>query len=164
LRDAQGWRETKRFAQRRDYRYSKGNGTMPTMRMPWSKSANLQLDLPDTPGTPEAAPAQPAAPGPFARKASIVPTASLYEDSNNPHTEIPDAELDELADDIRQQASCSPSSFTPPMLRGDIRFTSAPRLATSRVVCGSDDGPPCIWRHRAAAVAPAPTLTPNVHH
>lgn len=30
---------------------------MPTMRMPWSKSGNLQLDLLDAPSVPEAAPA-----------------------------------------------------------------------------------------------------------
>jgi hypothetical protein len=32
----------------------------------------------------------------------MVPTASLYEDADNPRTEFPDAELDEIADDIRQ--------------------------------------------------------------
>jgi ParB family chromosome partitioning protein len=75
---------------------------MPIMRMPWSKSGNLQLDLLDAPAVPETVPATPAAPGASARSASMVPTASLYEDANNPRTEFPDAELDELADDIRQ--------------------------------------------------------------
>ena len=32
----------------------------------------------------------------------MAPTANLYEDANNPRTEIPEADLDELADDIRQ--------------------------------------------------------------
>lgn len=81
---------------------------MPTMRMPWSKSGNLQLDLLDAPTVPEAAPSPPAAPGAAARSASMAPTASLHEDANNPRTEIPEAELDELADDIRQHGILQP--------------------------------------------------------
>jgi ParB family transcriptional regulator, chromosome partitioning protein len=81
---------------------------MPTMRMPWSESGNQQLDLLDAPAAPEAATALPAAPGASARSRSMVPTASLYEDANNPRTEIPDAELDELADDIRQHGILQP--------------------------------------------------------
>lgn len=78
------------------------------MRMPWSKLGNLQLDLLDAPTVPEAAPSPPAAPGAAARSASMVPTASLYEDANNPRTEIPGAELDELAEDIRQHGILQP--------------------------------------------------------
>lgn len=78
------------------------------MRMPWSKSGNLQLDLLEAPAAPEAATAPPAAPGTSARSPSMVPTASLYEDANNPRTEIPDADLDELADDIRQHGILQP--------------------------------------------------------
>lgn len=81
---------------------------MPTMRMPWSKSGNLQLDLLDTPAAPEAATAPQAAPGAAARSPAMVPTASLYEDANNPRTEISDIELDELADDIRQHGILQP--------------------------------------------------------
>ena len=81
---------------------------MPGMRMPWSKSGNLQLDLLDAPTVPEAASAPPVAPGASARTASMVPTASLFEDANNPRTEIPDAELDELAEDIRQRGILQP--------------------------------------------------------
>lgn len=99
----------RRLAQRRDYRSFNGIGTMPIMRMPWSKSDNLQLDLLDAPTVPEAATAPPpAAPGAAARSPSMVPTASLYEDANNPRTEIPDVELDELADDIRQHGILQP--------------------------------------------------------
>lgn len=81
---------------------------MPIMRMPWSKSGNLQLELLDAPAAPEAATAPPAAPGAAARSPSMVPTTSLYEDADNPRTEIPDAELDELADDIRQHGILQP--------------------------------------------------------
>jgi ParB family transcriptional regulator, chromosome partitioning protein len=38
----------------------------------------------------------------------IVPTTGLFEDPNNPRTEFPKAELDELADDIRQHGVLQP--------------------------------------------------------
>ena len=81
---------------------------MPTMRTPWSKSGNLQLDLLDAPTAPEAAPPPPAAAGAAATSASMAPTTSLYEAANNPRTEIPEAELDELADDIRKHSILQP--------------------------------------------------------
>jgi ParB family transcriptional regulator, chromosome partitioning protein len=81
---------------------------MPIMRMPWSKSGNPQLDLLDAPVASEAVPAPPAARGTSARSASMVPTATLYEDANNPRTEIPDADLDELAEDIRKHGILQP--------------------------------------------------------
>ena len=101
------------LAQCRDYRCAKGIGTMPTMRMPWSKSGNLQLDLLDAHAAPEAATEPQTAPGAAARSASMVPTASLDEDGNNPRTEIPEAEIDELADDIRQHGILQPIVIHP---------------------------------------------------
>ena len=64
------------------------------MRMPWNKADNLQLDLLDAPVVPEAPPALPTATSSVASRPSMVPTSGLYEDANNPRTEIPDAELD----------------------------------------------------------------------
>jgi len=81
---------------------------MPTMRMPWSKSGNLQLDLLDAPAVPAKATAPPPAPGASARSASMVPTASLCEDAHNARTEIPETELDELTADIRQHGILQP--------------------------------------------------------
>jgi ParB family chromosome partitioning protein len=81
---------------------------MPTMRMPWSKSGNLQLDLLDAPAVPETTTVPPTATGASARSASMVPTASLYEDTNNPRTETPETELGELADDIRRHGILQP--------------------------------------------------------
>jgi hypothetical protein len=39
-----------------------------------------------------------------------------------------------------------------------------PWLAMSSFVVGFHDGPPTVWRHHAAASAPAPAMAPNVHH
>lgn len=81
---------------------------MPTMHMPWSKSGSLQLDLLDAPALLEATHVPPAATSAAVRSPSMVPTTSLYEDVNNPRTEIPEADLDELADDIRQHDILQP--------------------------------------------------------
>jgi ParB family chromosome partitioning protein len=108
---------------------------MPTMRMPWSKSGNLQLDLLDAPTVPEAAPSPPAAPGAAARSASMAPTASLYEDANKPRTEIPEAELDELADDIRQHGILQPIVVHPADAAGrhQIHFGAKRWRAAQRI-------------------------------
>ena len=76
--------------------------------MPWSKSGNLQLDLLDSPAAPEAAPAPPAVTSTAASLPSMVPTTSLYEDANNPRTETPDADLDQLTEDVRQHGILQP--------------------------------------------------------
>lgn len=121
---------------------------MPTMRMPWSKSGNLQLDLLDAPTLPEAAPLPLAAPGASARSASMVPTANLYEDTNNPRTEIPEAELDELADDIRQHGVLQPIVVHPADAAGRHqihfgakRWRAAQRIGLLEVPVVVRDGP-----------------------
>ena len=108
---------------------------MPTMRMPWSKSSDLQLDLLDAPAAPEAAPVPPAAISTSARAASMLPTVSLYEDANNPRTEIPDAELDELADDIRQHGILQPIVVHPANAEGrhQIHFGAKRWRAAQRI-------------------------------
>jgi ParB family transcriptional regulator, chromosome partitioning protein len=121
---------------------------MLTMRMPWSKSGNLQLDLLDAPTLSEAAPLPPAAPGASARSASMVPTANLYEDANNPRTEILEAELDELADDIRQQGILQPIVVHPADAAGRHqihfgakRWRAAQRIGLLEVPVVVRDGP-----------------------
>ncbi len=121
---------------------------MPTMRMPWSKSGNLQLNLLDAPTVSEAAPSPPAAPGAAARSASLVPTASLYEDANNPRTEIPEAELDELANDIRQHGILQPIVVHPADAAGRHqihfgakRWRAAQRIGLLEVPVAVRDGP-----------------------
>ncbi len=108
---------------------------MSTMRMPWSKSGNLQLDLLDAPAAPEAAHVPPASTGAPARSPSMVPTASLYEDANNPRTEIPDADLDELASDIRQHGILQPIVIHPADAEGrhQIHFGAKRWRAAQRI-------------------------------
>ena len=98
------------------------------MRMPWHKSKDLQLDLLDAepdadapyglaycaPGADAAAPLQVAVP-PAASEAGIpdgrsmlVAVTLLHEDANNPRTEFPEAEIEELAEDIRQRGILQP--------------------------------------------------------
>ena len=121
---------------------------MPTMRVPWSKSGNLQLDLLDAPTAPEAVTAPAAAPGASARSASMVSTASLYEDVNNPRTEIPEAEIDELADDIRQRGILQPIVVHPADAAGRQqihfgakRWRAAQRIGLLEVPVVVRDGP-----------------------
>ena len=88
------------------------------MRAPWSKSKSLQLDLLSA----DLAPVQGSdldtvvggEPNQLSTRTSsagqplIVSTASLFEDPNNARTEFPQAELEELAADIRQHGILQP--------------------------------------------------------
>lgn len=105
------------------------------MRMPWSKSGNLQLDLLDGPAAPEAAPAPSATTDACARSPSMVPTSSLYENANNPRTEIPDDELEELMDDIRQHGILQPIVVQPADAEGrhQIHFGAKRWRAARRI-------------------------------
>jgi ParB family chromosome partitioning protein len=83
----------------------------------WNKAKELQLDLLDVASTPEPASAQaavevtpsietarrirPSAP-------QMLPISALCEDPSNPRTEFPEAELDELTEDIRQHGILQP--------------------------------------------------------
>jgi ParB family chromosome partitioning protein len=98
------------------------------MRMPWHKSRGVQLDLagldpgPDSVPSIEDAPSTPcdASLVPLAiealipvvedppGRAALVAIHLLDEDRNNPRTEFPDAELEELAEDIRQHGALQP--------------------------------------------------------
>ena len=70
--------------------------------MPWSKSNDLQLDLLEPADVAEAASPQSTATISTAGRSLMLAPASLHEDPNNPRTEIPEPELDELPEDIRQ--------------------------------------------------------------
>lgn len=108
---------------------------MPTMRLPWSKSSHLQMNLLDAPAATDEAASRSAAISTPARTASMVPTANLYEDVNNPRTDIPDAELDELADDIRQHGILQPIVVHPADREGrhQIHFGAKRWRAAQRI-------------------------------
>jgi len=88
------------------------------MRVPWSKSKPLQLDLlsPDPAAETESSldasggvePNQPVAGTVPIGHPLIVSTARLFEDPNNPRTEFPQAEIEDLAEDIRQHGILQP--------------------------------------------------------
>lgn len=98
------------------------------MRMPWHRSKGVQLELtglePEPNALPSAADAQPGPCNPSSASVEIVPPVSavgdrpsrathvaihlLREDLNNPRTEFPDADLDELTEDIREHGILQP--------------------------------------------------------
>ena len=88
------------------------------MRVPWSKTKPLQLDLLDADlvAGKNASPADvvdgastwPAPTSTPAGQPLMAFTMSLVEDPNNPRTEFPEAELEELAEDIRQHGILQP--------------------------------------------------------
>jgi ParB family chromosome partitioning protein len=110
--------------------------------MPWRKSKQAQLDLLDiepepstseqvaalgshaTTDLPETAAI--AAAGPGVRSADgrpmFVAISLLYEDADNPRTEFPDAEIDELADDIRRHGILQPMVVHPADAQGRFRI------------------------------------------
>jgi ParB family chromosome partitioning protein len=101
------------------------------MRIPWSKSKPLQLDLlspapvadGDTGATAvvHGKSTQPTTASPCAGHPLLVPTTSLFEDPNNPRTEFPEADLDELADSIRQHGILEPIVVHPANSEGRHR-------------------------------------------
>lgn len=81
----------------------------------WNKTKDAQLDLLDATPAPVSTPA-PTDPAPSITTTQrvgpsapqLLPIAALRKDSANPRTEFPDAELDELAEDIRQHGILQP--------------------------------------------------------
>jgi ParB family transcriptional regulator, chromosome partitioning protein len=79
------------------------------MRLPWQKTEKQQqLDLLGGEPSNESVegtvrPKTRAAPLPTTGIARVVPTSQIEEDPANPRTEFPDAEVDDLADDIRRR-------------------------------------------------------------
>jgi len=111
------------------------------MRLPWKKAPDAQLDLLDaqldavspaiSAGDEAQATESPARgmcePGQRAAIAStglplLVSIALIDEDPDNPRTEFPDAEIDELADDIRQRGILQPLIVRPADAKGRHRL------------------------------------------
>lgn len=118
------------------------------MRMPWSKSKGDQLELldaePDAPRGEDRQPAQNDRNGRSTRSSTragarnegrplIVPLDFLDEDPNNPRTEFPGSQIDELADDIRERGILEPIVVHPADAAGRYRIHfGAKRLRAAR--------------------------------
>ena len=93
----------------------------------------------------------------------VVSIDLLDEDSGNPRTEFPDADLDELAEDILQNGSCNRSSCTPPTVEDGTESTLAPsdcalpgEQGCSRFLSWCGPGrpiPTCRWWRTRSATA-----------
>jgi ParB-like nuclease domain len=119
--------------------------------MPWSKPKSGQLELLDAdseqprescrdekpPSTRQPEPtraSKPAAGGEVARagRPLLVPLDRLIEDPNNPRTEFPEAEIDELAESIRQHGILQPWSYVLLTRPGTTASTTAPSAVAPR--------------------------------
>jgi ParB family chromosome partitioning protein len=95
----------------------------------WNKAKDTQLDLLDvapSPSAPSTA-ADPALPTVSARRGvpsapQLLPLTALCEDPDNPRTEFPESELNELADDIRQNGILQPIVVHPADEQGRHRI------------------------------------------
>jgi ParB family transcriptional regulator, chromosome partitioning protein len=103
------------------------------MHMPWSQPKPHQLELLDAAPDAEQSDKRPAArhdrPVPSTRPTTrndgrplVVPVDYIAEDPNNPRTEFPEAEIDELADDIRQRGILQPLVVHPADTQGRYRL------------------------------------------
>jgi ParB family transcriptional regulator, chromosome partitioning protein len=107
----------------------------------WNKAKDVQLDLLETSRAP-VVPSDPAdlAPritttqrvGPSAPQ--LLPLTALCEDPHNPRTEFPEAELSELAEDVRQHGVLQPIVIHPAdeQVRHQIHFGVKRRRAAQR--------------------------------
>ena len=109
------------------------------MRLPWKQTPAARLDLldakPDAASQPTLAasskPADAATESPqLAQRAPTdivglplcIPIGLIDEDQSNPRTEFPDAEIDELADDVRQRGILQPLVVHPADAQGRYRL------------------------------------------
>jgi pimeloyl-ACP methyl ester carboxylesterase len=123
----------------------------------WMKPKPAQLDLLSAVSPSEAiAPTHdvqvPAtAPAPHG-KPLMLPVALLREDPNNPRTEFPEAELDELADDIGQRGILGPMVVHPV----DAQGCNLPKYAAEQHAGDADFERPLLYLHgRNDGVFPA---------
>ena len=93
----------------------------------WIKPKPTQLDLLSVDAVPNAAAPAPDAGTPATQPAPsgkplVLPVAVLCEDPNNPRTEFPETELDELAEDIRHHGILQPIVVHPVDVAGLYRI------------------------------------------
>jgi ParB family transcriptional regulator, chromosome partitioning protein len=130
------------------------------MRLPWSKSKADQLELLDADPEPpcessvlQARPyARSLAPPRSSKTAAegdvsgvgrplLVPVDRLSEDPNNPRTEFPDAEVDELAESIRQHGILQPLVVCPTNQPGHYRIHHGAKRSRAARLAGLSEVP-----------------------
>lgn len=129
------------------------------MRMTWAKSKGEQLDLLDSEPAVEVR-AKPATvrPSPPAGQPLFVATSALDEDPRNPRTELPEDELAELAEDIRQRGILQPIVVQPADVAGRYRIHFGARRWRAAKLAGLDQVPVVV---RAASAAPYAQVAEN---
>ena len=133
------------------------------MRMPWKKSNDLQLDLLGADAAADAVvsgssrPLQIAAGAP-AGQPLIVPAARLYVGPNNPRTEVPEAEVEELAEDVLQHGILQPIVVHPADADGRHRIHFGAKRLRAAVRAGLLEVPVVV---RDAPADPYAQVTDN---
>lgn len=112
------------------------------MRMPSAKSKGEQLDLLDSVPAAESCATPSTSPSSStAGQALFVATSVLYEDAGNPRSELPEDELVELTDDIRQRGVLQPIVVHPPDGAGRYRIHFGARRWRAAQRVGLDQVP-----------------------
>ena len=112
------------------------------MRMPWAKSKGEQLDLLDSEPAAESCAAPSTSPPPSTvGQALFVATSLLCEDAGNPRTELPEDELAELTEDIRQRGLLQPIVVHPRDGAGRYRIHFGARRWRAAQRAGLDQVP-----------------------
>jgi len=130
------------------------------MRLPWSKPKADQLELldadPDLPHAPSVLDAKQHAQSPKPSRSSktaarseaanagrplLVPLDRLSEDPNNPRTEFPEAEINELAESIRQHGILQPLVVCPTNQPGHYRIHHGAKRSRAARLAGLSEVP-----------------------
>jgi ParB family transcriptional regulator, chromosome partitioning protein len=116
------------------------------MRLPWRRSNSRQLDLlGDAPVAADESSAPPAprlaCRQPVAGRPASVPVASIDEDPANPRADFPEAELDDLAADIRSRGILVPLVVHPADADGRHRLHFGARRLRAAMRAGLQEVP-----------------------
>lgn len=116
------------------------------MRMPWAKSKGEQLELLDSvPAAEVRVKPSTAQASPSAGQPLLVATSALDEDANNPRTELPEDELAERTEDIRQRGILQPIVVHPPDGTGRYRIHFGARRWRAAKRAGLDRVPVIVF-------------------
>jgi ParB family transcriptional regulator, chromosome partitioning protein len=152
-----------------DYRQRARLGTISSMRMPWNKSKEIQLDLlddsatespiqwvdgqavasgldgpPDSRATSQATPCDADPPRTSDGRPLLVSVARLYEDLNNPRVEFPEAAIEELAVDMQLRGVLQPLVVHPADGEGRYRIHFGAKRLRAAIRVGLSELPVVI--------------------